>query len=400
MGDNLINNIINAAVDDRRAQLAQQHFEPIRAARVGDRGPLYRFIGRGLRHAATNYISTRFAPYADSAVGRAIGGLLGHNAAVASAGALVDQLQPALQYARNKVFPPDTGGQAHKAPHRAPHMQIDMPISYVRPGYRFPPGRAYGPRVKRLYKKGRKSARLYPKTTTRMAYPTGLNKKFSDITVASTNLTNTATAVAGTYPGPASWDSFFKQIQQGSGPSDRIGRRIVCHSIEVEYELTCAEFSTTAGSTAAAKANYDQEAFDDYVHIAVVKDTQCNGTQNTIVNVWDTTSLSNQSEVRNMNNTLQYSVLQHKKIKMTLDTPVIVAASTTDQFVGRPAWVKRGRMFWRCAELVNYSASTGAIGDVGDNNVGIMAWAERRVTGTNTPIKIQGTVRVRFTDLQ
>lgn len=279
-------------------------------------------------------------------------------------------------------------------------MQVDGPMARRQPYYGG--GQIYGPRAKKLMK-SKSGKRMYGKVQTRFAYPTGLNKKFSDVLVSKV-LGSTAECITTPLAEPYIFTSFFKQILLGtSGDSARIGRRIVCHSVQIQMQLSSATFTLDCADANAVTTAMSSNNFDTYVNIAVVRNMQTNGTAASFVDIWDSTSMSNNVPLRNMANTMQFQVLKHKKIKVTPEYEIVSTDGTTTQ-VCYKGLVKYVDFYWKCAELINYSGSGDDIANIVDNNVCLMAWTDNRDSDASgqyqSAISAVTQLRVRYTDLQ
>jgi len=243
---------------------------------------------------------------------------------------------------------------------------------------------------------------MYGKVQTRFAYPTGLNKKFSDVRVSDVICSSTE-AVAAPTVAPYVYTSFFKQIVQGTGATQRIGRRIVCHSVQIEIQLSTPTVLLETASLVNASDALTANIFDTTINLAVVRNMQTNGLPADITDIYD--NLDDNVPLRNMANTMQFQVLKHKQIKFSpqFTTNTVDGAADT-QRLNILGMVKNVSMYWKCAELINFSGTTDDIANIVDNNVFLLAWTDNRpaaVAGSYaTPISIEANLRTRFTDLQ
>jgi len=242
---------------------------------------------------------------------------------------------------------------------------------------------------------------MYGKQMTRFAYPTGLNKKFSDVKTGI-EVSSSGEIVAAPTTAAYIYTSLFKQIQTGTSATTRIGRRIVCHSVQIELQISTPTAVIDCANAAAQVTVMDDNCFDTTVNIAVVRNLQTNGTAASVLDVWD--NLSDNVPLRNMANTMQFQVLKHKQIRVSPEWNSAFEGTDGVSRVTFKGMVKYVSMYWKCAELINYSNTGDDIANIVDNNVFLVAWTDNRdKTATAsylTPVSIEANLRVRFTDLQ
>lgn len=341
-----------------------------------------------------------FAPYAQPAIAH-YGAVKSYNQIAAAGEQIAGGYEQVAKKFRGSHYTTNTVTQsvAHKTEPPMSGMMIDH-AGGARQAYA---GGAsfYGPRAKKIMKKSRTARGMYGKLTTRFAYPTGLNKKFSDVKTALDVSKATEMVAAPTTVGYI-YTSLFKQIITGTSATTRIGRRIVCHSVQIELQISTPTFVVDCANLAAQDTVMQENCFDSIVNIAVVRNLQTNGTAATVTDIWD--NLSDNVPLRNMANTMQFQVLKHKQIRIS---PEWNSAFEGTDGVSRCTFkgiVKYVNMYWKCAELINYSNSGDDIANIVDNNVMLLAWTDNRAktaTATyGTPVSIEANLRVRYTDLQ
>lgn len=281
------------------------------------------------------------------------------------------------------------------------------------------------------------SGRGYMRTVPRMAFPQGLQMKWYDVQLNDTTqfVLDNAFRSLGTVPpcananatAIAKMSSLFGGITPGTAVGQRIGRRVVCNSIFMDIKFTMDPDNHFAQASDAVFANlfsgasvpagYQETCTEDYIHIIIFKDTQCNGTAPFLNALYDAASMfagsvPNEAVAtwkRNMDNILQYKILAHKKIKwhpgdnsgqlnMFWDpnSSVYRAWNTTGPSM------QQATVSVKCAELINYGpGSAGTVSDLVDTNVGVFVVAERHNAGGHLGSVINCSVsyRVRFQDL-
>lgn len=301
-------------------------------------------------------------------------------------------------------------------------------------------GRAGGRRTYRKYGKSyRPGRRTAMRTVPRMAYPQGLQKNWYDIyfnvderivlDTAANSLANVPPNGAAT--GAASSNntalcktkaaSLFGGIVQGTTVAQRQGNRIVCNSIFIDLNFhrpTTADEVTltgTAGDTVNGVVVFAEKVnIEDYIHVILVRDTQCNGTAMTLNKIFEplamfdgTTDVGNSTAnwLRNMDHVLQFQIITHQKIKWA---PGIAAITTLQGNTPgtNMAWgvaggdpTLRAQISIKCNEIINYNGVGGSVADILDNNVGMFIVTERITASDVGHIQCNAAARMRFQTL-
>lgn len=159
-------------------------------------------------------------------------------------------------------------------------------------------------------------------------------------------------------------------IPQGVTESTRVGRKCVIKSIQMRLLLT---FSPAASANAATSAM-----------IYLVLDKQANGAPAAVTDVFTGTSLT--TDMHNLSNSQRFVVL--RKIPITFNS---TAGVTT-------AYNRMSRMvsvYKKCNIPIEYSSTTGAIGEIRSNNLFLIAGGDGLADDL---IAVSGTCRLRFSD--
>lgn len=159
-------------------------------------------------------------------------------------------------------------------------------------------------------------------------------------------------------------------IPQGDTESTRDGRQAVIKSIQIRGNM----FNTTALWGNAAEVA-------PIVYLYLVLDTQCNGAAAAITDVF--TSNAMHSAMLNLNNSSRFRIL---KAWQWNATPY---AGVTTAFNGN---IKQIEFYKKCNIKMDWSSTTGAIGEIRSNNIFLCAGA----SNGDDIITFSGNCRLRF----
>lgn len=225
----------------------------------------------------------------------------------------------------------------------------DLPGSRMVASYRQKQARAAITRAKRSYK-----------AKTRMTFPSPSEKKYFD-TALSFNLDATGEV-------PASGQLCL--IPQGTGESQRVGRKVTVTSIYINGAIG---FAPGAGAISS-----------DIATIYVVLDTQCNGAAAAVTDVLTGTNVV--TAMVNMDNSARFRIL--KKFVIPMQSTAGVTTAYGQQYL--PI-----NWYSRCNIPLDYSADTGAIGEIRSNNIFLVAGS---FGATDDLMTVAGTCRLRYID--
>lgn len=276
----------------------------------------------------------------------------------------------------------------------------------------------------------------------KMSFPWGLSKKWLDVYLNETvsdSFTMDSAVRSGASPPPcagaaagviARMSSLFSAITQGSAVGNRIGDRIICHNMFLDFDFIKRQDTAEARNVApaasyntafdAARAVMHNMSVEDFIHVIVVKDTQANGAAPTLGHIYTTFGFSTETSgvpdttcnwQRNMLHVLQYKVLAHKKIKWTPNEAIFdiqpdavpAAAPITSWNWGVLDGTPTAHLTlaFKCSEIINFNASTGAIGDVADNNVCVFVITQRTnadAAQSKLHLRCAVSYRIRYQD--
>jgi hypothetical protein len=198
--------------------------------------------------------------------------------------------------------------------------------------------------------------------------PGGPELKFFDTKLASVAMKNTPALITGA--NIADGQLCLSLVPQDVTQSGRIGRKCYVKSIQFHYYAALPSGATIA---------------DDFLHVWIVQDMQCNGVQASYSDVFDTGS--NAAVIgmhcRNLANSDRFKVLNHTII----DFQKPFDAATIEQKTG----------FVKCAIPLEFSGASGAITELKSNSIfAIYAASNINVT---TNVTLTAGWRIKFSDL-
>lgn len=157
-------------------------------------------------------------------------------------------------------------------------------------------------------------------------------------------------------------------IAQGDGDNDREGRQIVITSIQLRGTVTLVP---AANPTAT-----------DVAFLAVILDTQANGSNPAITDVFTTNSMDD--NMINLTNDFRFKIIKKFSWNLTSTAGVSGAYNNITKF---HKWYKK------CAYTITYNGANGTVAQTLQNNI-FLAFGSTNTTGL---INWQGKVRIRFT---
>lgn len=162
-------------------------------------------------------------------------------------------------------------------------------------------------------------------------------------------------------------------IPQGTGESQRVGRKCVVKSVHFRGSAEWQPASSTTGSS--------------MLIMYIVQDTQANGAaadvsgDNGVM-----TSASLESAMINMDNSQRFRIL--KKIRVPFNSQAGVSGAYSRV-------IKNLEFFLKCDIPLDFASTTGAITEIRSNNIFVLAGCS--VNGDDL-ITVLGTARLRYSD--
>ncbi len=165
-------------------------------------------------------------------------------------------------------------------------------------------------------------------------------------------------------------------IPQGVTESERVGRKCTIKKILWRYTVSLPEYD--------AQATPENS---DIVRIIMYVDKQCNGATATVGDVITSTDYQ---AFNNLANSGRFRIIHENVVVINYST----LASDNSGVVSGSSHRKHFKMFKNCNIPIEYdsSASTGAIGTIRTNNIGVLLISKSGVAGFDS------VVRLRFSD--
>lgn len=188
---------------------------------------------------------------------------------------------------------------------------------------------------------------------------TGIERKFYDVSLASTAIPSPADATGAELDPSATL--CLTTIAQGDGEQNRDGRNCVVQSIYVNGVIRCAPQANQTATDTPAK-----------IYVAMVLDTQTNGAQLNSEDVFTNPSASGTlaaNPLRNLQYSQRFRVLS--KFECVMPHPNIAFDGTNIEQQGS---VKEFQLSWRGALKCQYTGTTSDIANQADNSVHIIAY--------------------------
>lgn len=199
----------------------------------------------------------------------------------------------------------------------------------------------------------------------RKATPQG-ELKFFDTVVANTNVTTTGVIVSPS----------LVLIPQGVTESERVGRKCVVTQLHLRGMVTLRQSSNGAQCA-------------DRFRMIIYLDRQTNGAVGGGVAVTDILETADIDSFRNLANTQRFQVLSDKTFAMN---PAAAEGNAAVNICERIYNLKENV---KKKIPLEFSGTTGAIGEIRSNNIGILCIASETVINVS---QVKYTTRVRFSD--
>lgn len=159
-------------------------------------------------------------------------------------------------------------------------------------------------------------------------------------------------------------------IAAGTGPSERLGRRIFVKSIDFRGNLYIAP---------------DSSVGHDEVRVLIYQDAQCNGAVAATTDILDFAGNHDWMSYRNLEHLRRFKLLCDKKISLNCQAG---GYDGTDIHWG--AKTVNFKKHLKLNMTVDYESTTGAITELSSNNIGVMGVSAQNQTTFN------GKIRVRY----
>ncbi len=226
------------------------------------------------------------------------------------------------------------------------------------------------------YGMGRRGSQVYP--TKKRRFVAGRDRvggyygryagirgelKFHDVDLDDAVVSNTGTMTAT-----------INIIPQGVTEKQRIGRKCTIKSIHWRYRMNIPEVDA-AGDPSAG----------DTVRLILYLDKQANGATAAVLDVLETASMH---EFRNLANQGRFTVLMDKTVALNYSG----LGSDGAGVVSQAGVTKEFQTYKKCDVPIEFSSTTGAIGEIRSNNLGVLMISRNGLAGFSSKI------RLRFSD--
>ncbi len=211
-----------------------------------------------------------------------------------------------------------------------------------------------------------------------------MEKKFLDFTTGIISSTIAVDDTSWTFLDDSSSPTgTILKIQQGSGESERIGRRIILTDIlwNLTLEMPALAISTTPLTSEAT----------EIFRLVIYLDKQCNGAIANTTTIFEDTDIHS---YRNIENASRYTILWDKTV--TLTGRVVTAWDGTNDTWTVPEVFKRVKYHWKGRIPIEYNQTftDGRIATIRSNNIGIIALTENSSAARTAAL--YGQMRIRF----
>lgn len=208
-----------------------------------------------------------------------------------------------------------------------------------------------------------------------------VEKKFFDMTATEAPIAVNAQFVDIAGDGPVATSTTLVDIPQGTGESERIGRKCTITKLlaRLNFEFDTATFANqSAGSFEAHET----------IRIMFVWDKQCNGA---LANVIEINTDNNYNAFRELSNTKRFHILYDRTF--VWNTTATSAGTTSfESTVTRKEY--QIRVNKKVFIPIEFDGTTGALAEIKSNNIGLIIWAKH---GGRINL-LDGRIRLRFID--
>lgn len=185
-------------------------------------------------------------------------------------------------------------------------------------------------------------------------------QKFHDLATVESTVSNTGAIV----------EDSCNHINQGTGESQRIGRRVTIRSIAWKYTIRFIPNQAPLNT-------------DDTVRIILYWDRQANGATASVADILEDADYNSFYNLVSQN---RFRILMDRKYNMN---PTGTGDGTTTDVFGT---AKEGRFYKKCSIPIEYSSSSGVMTEIRSNNIGILM-----ISRAVNLCSMEGIMRLRFT---
>lgn len=214
-------------------------------------------------------------------------------------------------------------------------------------------------------------------------YKAGVERKFYDLLTIDGSLDANSNVIPITAAGPVGDTTSINDIPQGTGESQRIGRKCTITRISAKLSF---EWDDTGGTSADLTA---AERCSETIRILLYWDKQCNGTAAPPTSLLD---VDVYNSFPNLANTNRYRFLYDKTFAW--NTTAIGAGNGTANDSIRVVHDYQVNLAINTFIPIEFSSTAGALTEIKSNNIGILIYAKAGGRMLLRPSRI----RIRFMD--
>lgn len=200
-------------------------------------------------------------------------------------------------------------------------------------------------------KKRRRSApRVVPGITRKSGFYGKYPKGGGEMKFLDTNIDDAIIAQNGTIQNAGT----VNVIAQGTGESQRVGRKVTIKQLHWRYTITRPENLSAADLSSG-----------DIVRVIVYEDKQCNGTAATVTDILED---NDYQSFRNLANSGRFSIIYDK----THDMNLLNGISEAGNSVSTSAVFRSTQFHKTCHMPIEYNGTDGTIAEIRSNNLGVL----------------------------
>ncbi len=160
-------------------------------------------------------------------------------------------------------------------------------------------------------------------------------------------------------------------IPQGVTESERVGRKCTIRSIHWRIQCKVPEMDAQATPNAG-----------DTIRVVMYLDHQANGATAANTDLFES---NDWQSFRNLANTQRFEILYDRMVNVNYFT----LASDGAGLVSSAEWSKDLQFHKKCNIPLEFSSTTGVIGEIRSNNIGVMLGGKNNIGGFNSQIRLR-----------
>lgn len=199
-------------------------------------------------------------------------------------------------------------------------------------------------------KKRKKVPRVVPGITRKSGYYGKYPKGGGEMKFLDTNIDDAVILQNGTIQNSGT----VNVIAQGTGESQRVGRKVTIKQLHWRYTVSRPENLSSADLSSG-----------DIVRVILYEDKQCNGSAAAVTDILET---NDYQSFRNLANSGRFSILYDK----THDLNLLNGISEASNSVSTSAVFRSTQFHKVCHIPIEYNGTNGTIAEIRSNNLGVL----------------------------